>query len=49
MVLMNLFSGKEWRCRLVENRLIVTVGKERVGHTKKAALTYMHCCCCCCC
>ena len=48
MVLMNLFSGKEWRCRLVENRLIDTVGKERVGHIKKAALTYMHCCCCCC-
>jgi len=33
IAMMNLFVGKEWRCRC-------TVGKERVGQMKKVASTY---------
>ena len=39
MVLMNLFAGKEWRCRYKE---WTHRGKEREGRTEKVALTYIH-------
>ena len=41
MVLMNLFSGKEWRCRGRE-RTCGHGGKERVGQMENVASTYAH-------
>ena len=41
-VLMNLFAGQQWRCRL-ENRLMDMVGrKERVGLMETVAWKHIH-------
>ena len=42
MVLMNLFSGQQWRNRHGEHRLVDTVGEGRVGRTDRVALKHIH-------
>ena len=41
VVLMNLYAGQQWRHRL-EKRLVVTVGKERLGGIERVALKHIH-------